>query len=421
MISFPRSFIAVASLHALFILPASGGQGGSDVAASKWVAGWRASMESPGPGSALFLGPQSRRFNNETLRQTAIVTANGKAIRIHLSNLYGDSPLHLSDLYAAIRLSGKAPSGGRNATEIEPGSAHRITFGGQATVEVAAGEEVVSAAGDGVTISFASPLLSPMATWHWIAAQTTYAAPGNQANSKRLANPESLSSFYWLSGIDVNGAPSQKVIAMFGDSITDGAFSTPDKQQRYPDALFTRLQANASSRRFAVINQGITGNRLLHDVAGPSAASRFRREVVLAGGVSHALVLIGINDIGVPGWLNRPDEEVTAEQIIGGLKAIAAQAKTSGIRVYIGTLLPFEGMTSPGFFSASGEDKRQAVNAWIRSNSDFDATVDFDLAMRDPAHPSRLLAAYDSGDHLHPNDAGYAAMANAVDLKLFDQ
>jgi lysophospholipase L1-like esterase len=167
----------------------------------------------------------------------------------------------------------------------------------------------------------------------------------------------------------------------------------------------------------AVLDQGISGNRLLHETEGPNALGRFDRDVLAQPGVTHVIVLEGINDIGMPGYMHRPDEEVTSEEIIGAYRQLILRAHAKGLKVYGATLTPFEDSGEP-YYSPAGEAKREAVNAWIRSQSEFDAVIDFDRVIRDPTHPTRLLAAYDSGDHLHPSDAGYQAMAASIDLRL---
>jgi lysophospholipase L1-like esterase len=168
-----------------------------------------------------------------------------------------------------------------------------------------------------------------------------------------------------------------------------------------------------------VVDEGISGNRVLHDFIGPNALARLDRDVLVQSGAAWVIVLEGINDIGIPGAFGFANEQVSADEIIEGHKQVIARAHAQGLRIYGGTLTPFEGTAFPGYYSLEGEAKRQAVNRWIRTSGAYDAVIDFDAAVRDPAHPTRILPAYDCGDHLHPNDAGYAAMANAVDLRLF--
>jgi lysophospholipase L1-like esterase len=226
--------------------------------------------------------------------------------------------------------------------------------------------------------------------------------------------------------VDVEAPPQGASIVTFGDSITDGANSTADANKRWPDLLAARLQQQPDLRHLSVLNQGIIGNRVLHpsetqfgNLFGPSGILRFDRDVLAQPGVRFLIVLLGINDIGHPGSAAPAHEDVDAEHIAGGYRQFVERAHAKGIRVFGGTLLPFEATTIANFYSGEKEAKRQAVNQWIRTSGAFDGVIDFDKAARDPARPARLLPAYDSGDHLHPNDAGMAAMANAIPLELF--
>jgi lysophospholipase L1-like esterase len=209
------------------------------------------------------------------------------------------------------------------------------------------------------------------------------------------------------------------VVVTLGDALTDGYGSTPDANRRWPDLLAARLIA--AKKQTAVVNASISGNRMLHDFIGPSAVSRFDRDVLALPRVSHLVIMLGVNDFGFPGARNLPDEEVTAADVIDGYKQLIARARAHDIKVYGATLPPFGPIPSrPGFYSEAAEAKRVAVNQWIRTSGAFDGVIDFEAVVRDPKAPNRLLPAYDSGDHLNLNDAGYKAMADAVDLKLFD-
>jgi lysophospholipase L1-like esterase len=206
-------------------------------------------------------------------------------------------------------------------------------------------------------------------------------------------------------------------IVAFGDSITDGVGSTLDTNNRWPNHLANRLMAQPGNRKMGVLDLGISGNRILHDIAGPNAQARFDRDALTQTGVTHVIVLEGINDIGFSAFF--PAEAVTAAEIIAGHQQLIERAHARGLKIYGATLTPFAGTIFPGYFTPEGEAKRQAVNAWIRTSGEYDAVIDFDLVTRDPNNPTFLLPAYDSGDGLHPSNAGYQAMANAIDLKLF--
>jgi lysophospholipase L1-like esterase len=204
-----------------------------------------------------------------------------------------------------------------------------------------------------------------------------------------------------------------------GDSLTDGFGSTPDMNQRWPNLLAQRLQSNWGTSRVAVLNAGISGNRVLHDFVGTGALARFDRDVLVQTGVKYVVVLEGNADFLIPGLIGNPAEVVTVAQVIQGHRQMIDRAHALGLRIYGGTLNPVEGYPFPGFWSAALEAQRQAVNHWIRTSNAYDAVVDFDKVLRDPSHPTRLLPAYDSGDHVHPNDVGCKAMADAIDLSLF--
>jgi lysophospholipase L1-like esterase len=225
-------------------------------------------------------------------------------------------------------------------------------------------------------------------------------------------------SLYVLTGIDVmTTAPTGAVVA-FGDSITDGYGSTLDADRRWPNDLARRFNASECSAGMAVLDQGISGNRLLHDVEGPNSLARFDRDVLALPGITHVVLLEGINDIGLPGYTGNLDEQVSSQEIIGAYRQLIVRAHDKGLKILVATLTPFEGSGEP-YYSREGERKREEVNAWIRAHLEFDGVIDFDRAIQDPTHPTRILAEYDSGDHLHPNDAGYEAMVDAIDLRLF--
>jgi lysophospholipase L1-like esterase len=253
-----------------------------------------------------------------------------------------------------------------------------------------------------------------------------FAGPGDMTSMQDLPNPEIRRPVYFVSGIDIWAPSNTSTTIAFGDSITEGAGQKSGQYIDYPDKLAQRLAAQGETA-IAVVNQGIGGNRILHDVAGPSALSRFDRDVLSLPGTTHIIVLLGINDIGfprirMPGAKGTEAQEgpfksqaVSADEMIVGLKQIIARAHAHGIKVFGATLTPFEGTNS---YDESGEAIRQAVNKWILGTDAFDAIMDFDKAIRDPEHPARVRQEYDSGDHIHPNAAGYQAMADLIPLNL---
>jgi lysophospholipase L1-like esterase len=296
-----------------------------------------------------------------------------------------------------------------------------VTFGGRPTITIAAGALAVSdpvrldvAALQEVSVSIYLRGNSEKLTIHELGLQTAYISPkGDFTASATLPVARTSLSRYLLSAVEVLASTGGDAIVTLGDSITDGFQSTVDANRRWPDFLAERLRALTRRNPISVVNQGISGNRLLHDNVGPSALERFDRDVIAQPGVRWIIVLLGINDIGVPAPV-----AVTADDIIGAHKQLIARAHDAGLKIYGCTLTPFE-KTYPGYYTPEKEITRATVNQWIRTSGAFDAVIDFDRAVRDPDHPTRMLPAYDSGDHLHPNDRGYQTMAAAVDFGLF--
>ncbi|NUQ74620.1 MAG: SGNH/GDSL hydrolase family protein [Polyangiaceae bacterium] len=397
---------------AALALAASGCGGAGEEPVASWTAAWTTSMMAPDPEVLDF---ESRSFSDETLRQQVEVTASGDRVRLRISNLFGSQPLEIAEVRVARAVSPLATA---------PDTDRPVFFAGKPNVTIPAAAEVLSDGvefevnqGDRLAVSIYVSKPSEPATWHPFLTTTSAVAEGNQAASPSFSAPVELTSGYWLAGADVLSATTDKVIVAFGDSITDGSSTTIDGRKRYSDRLFARLQADPETKTIAVVNHGLGGNRLLRDSIGPSGISRFERDVLGTPGVSHVVVLIGINDIGMPGFVG-PSEQVTADEIIGGLESLAVKARSRGVKAFVGTLLPFEDAFPP-YYTPEGEVKRQAVNEWIRGSSAYDGVIDFDAAVRDPGQPSKLLASFDSGDHLHPNDAGHEAMASAVPLSFF--
>ena len=381
--------------------------------ATHWVAAWSAS---PMPADASPDGVNTG-FSNETLREVAQLGLGGRRLRVRLSNAYGAAPLRVDAAHAAL---------GAGAAGTVPGSDRALSFNGAAVVVIPAGASVLSDPLELEVTPFADLAVSlyfsqttgPV-TWHQLATQTSFiSTPGDATAAVLFPLASTTTSLYVLSGVEVEAPRDARAVVVLGDSLTDGYGSTVDAHHRWTDFLARRLAARKHGGAVAVLNGGISGNRLLHDVVGPNALARFDRDVLGQAGVTRLVVLEGINDLGLPGYLRRPAEEVGGKALIGALRQLIARAHAQRLKIYGATLTPFEGSGEP-YYSPSGEAQREVVNAWIRSSGEFDAILDFDRLLRDPDHPGRLLPAYDGGDHLHPNDAGYAAMAGSVELALF--
>jgi lysophospholipase L1-like esterase len=346
-----------------------------------------------------------------TLREVVHVSMGGETLRVRFSNLYGTDPLVIGAARIAQTLKGVA---------VVAGSGKPLTFHGQASVSIPAGALAVS---DGIpfkfaplsdlTVSFYLPNPSGPITEHQLGNATSYHAPGNVVASDTLETPTTLTSWEYLNGIDTLASADTAAVITIGDSITDGAKSTIDTNQRWPDELARRLQADPKYRHFAVLNEAISGNKILLDGAGPNVLARFDRDVLAQSGAKYLLILEGINDIG---RLHSFPDSVTAADLILALDQMIVRAHAHGIAVIGCTLTPYHGA---GYYTENGETIRKAVNDWIRNSGAFDGVVDFEAAVRDPDHPDTFLPADDPGDHLHPNDAGYKVMGDAIDLKLF--
>ena len=365
------------------------------------------------PGGGARLGGPPVTISNQTLRQIVRTSIGGTRVRLVLSNVFGTMPL-------AIGAADIAPRA--RDVDLVAGPAKPMTFGGSPTATVLPGAVLVS---DPVEMSVApvSDLIvdlylpgevginpSPV-TVHNGASQTNYLSQaGDHTGAAVLPMPTRTGAWFLLARVEVMAPPSAAAVVAFGDSITDGARSTVDTNNRWPDHLARRLAA--AGRPVAVLNAGISGNRVLSDGAGVSALARFDKDVLMQTGVTHVVVMEGINDIG----LARDNPSPSAADIIAGHKQLVERARARGLKVYGATLTPFEGAA---YYTPEGESKRRAVNDWIRTSKAYDAVIDFDAVTRDPAAPTKFLPAYDSGDHLHPGDAGYKAMGEAVDLALF--
>jgi lysophospholipase L1-like esterase len=335
---------------------------------------------------------------------------------VRFTNEFGTDPLTIDDAHVALSAGGNA---------IQADSDRKLTFGGAASIRIAPGAAVYSD-----PVSLAVPALADLAisfyvpnqvmrseTYHALALQTNYVAAGDVAGAATLSDAATMSSWYFVSGVDVPAASDARAIVTFGDSITDGARSTPDTNRRWPNVLAERLQKTPGFAHVSVLDEGISGNRVLNEGAGPSALSRLDRDVLAQNGVRYLIILESINDIGHAIKPSAPEDPVTAEQLEFALRQMAEAAHVHGIKVIGATLTPYVGA---GYATDKGEQMRVVVNNWIRTSGVFDAVIDFDKITGDPQNPNRFNPAYDSGDHLHPGDAGYKAMGDAIDLKLFE-
>ncbi len=423
---------------------------------NKWLATWGTAvvaLPASANTAATSLGKQQ-----VTLRQVVHLSQGGKRIRVTLSNEFGTTPLRIDSVHLAFQSAG---------SRILPNTDRTLLFGGEAATTIAPGQtattdavvETVPIFSD-VEISMVLPAQElPTITFHASAYTTTYIAPGDHGTAEQFLPPTAPSpglgvpdvraaatgplgnkailqsannstgsgfgseasgavaqatSWYFLKRIEVDSTRKSNAVVTLGDSITDGAGSTTETNRRWPDILAPLLAANKKTAALSVVNEGIGGNRILHEGAGPSALDRFDREVLGQPGVRYVVMLEGINDIGN---MNRsPSDAITEQQLIDAFTTLAHRAHAQGVRFIVATILPYEGAK---YFSAEGERIRQNVNSFLRTSQEFDGVVDFDKVTRDPEHPTQLLAKYDHGDHLHPSDQGYAAMGAAVNLKLF--
>ncbi len=414
--SFLRQVLCRAAAIALISLVAQGAHADGDSLTSslggRWVATWTAS-----PDRNIYPTAPKNFPAATTIRQIVHTSVGGNQLRLRLSNEFGTAPVVVGPVHVALSAAG---------AKTVPNSDRTVTFGGNTTATLLAGAPLVSDPIDlpiaplsDVAISLFLPNATALGTIHNYAAQTAYVSAGDNTAAPDQPSPTTYTSRFYVSALLVNAQNQPRTVVAFGDSITDGQNSTTDANKRWPDVLSRRLNSHGPWGAFAVLNQGIAGNRVLADLAGISALARYDRDVLSLPGVQWVILLEGINDIGFPGGTLAPNSPaVTADEIIRGYKQILVRSREHGIKVMGGTLTPFKGSEVPylNYWSSQKEATRQAVNQWIRTSGAFDAVVDFDAAVRDPANPQSLLPAYDSGDHLHPNDAGYAAMAGAVNL-----
>jgi lysophospholipase L1-like esterase len=383
----------------------------SAASAPHWVASWQASPQPVWGADFLFPTLVPATLHDQTFRQTARISLGGPRLRVRLSNAYGTQPLRIGAASVAAR-AGATP---------QP-----LSFDGLPGVLIGPGQErlsdplpLVTDDRQALQVSVFVPGPTSVQTFHWEGRQTSWTAPGDQSRAQALSAASSTTARLFLAGIEVEAAARARSVVVIGDSITDGATASLDQDQRWTDHLAARL----APRGIAVVNAGISGGRLLRDGMGESVLARLQRDALDQPGVASVIVLIGINDISWPGTaFARNQARPALAELQAGYRALAEQARGRGIRIAGATLTPFAGAL-PGtplddYYHPDKDVLRRQLNAWLRTDSPFDAVIDLDAALRDPADPSQMAAAYDSGDHLHPGDAGNRAMAEAVDLEV---
>ena len=386
-------------------------------AASTWQTTWYAAPQPVWDSSFVLPTNIPPSLSGQTVREIVRASIGGKQVRVQLSNRYGTTPLHIG----AVRIALAGKGGAMVAA-----SDRALTFNGSAAVTIAPGAPVFSDPVDfplaplsQLAISTYLPVPTPLSTFHWGDQQTAFIGTGDVTRQPRFGPMQAIKGRVFLTSVLVDASATARTVIAFGDSITDGNGSTHDANRRWPDALAQRL----AGRGVAVVNAGISGARLLGDKMGANALARFGQDVLAHPGPKTVIVLIGINDIGWPGSPFAPgDRTVTPAELIAGYRQLIALALLHQVRIVGATLPPFEGALAgtpfEGHYSRAKDQVREAVNAWMRTAGAFDAVIDIDALLRDPAHPGRLLPAFDSGDHLHPGDAGYYAMAAAMPFEI---
>ena len=383
-----------------------------------WTGSWACSQQIPEPANAL----ASEELRHALLRQIVHLSIGGDRIRVRVSNTFGTQPLHLASVHIARPLSS-------TGSAIDTATDRSLSFNNAMDVTIPAGAEYLSDPIEfhvlplsdlSITIQFEDPPVGE--TSHSGSRATSYLSTTGNPASRDLPDAKRIDHWFQLSGVDVAATTQASALVALGDSITDGHGATTNGNDRWPDILSARLQTTPTTRFISVLNQGIGGNHLLTDGLGPNALARFDRDVLAQPGAKYVLVLEGVNDLGGAtrvSEISQAEHDALVARVIGAYTQMIERAHAHGLRIFGGTITPYTGSDyyHPGSMS---EADRQKINAWIRSAGHFDASIDFDKAIADPADPKRMLPAYDSGDHLHPSPAGYKAMAGAVPLALFN-
>lgn len=386
---------------------------------TEWVGSWASAQQIPDERYAL----PAEELTDTTLRQIVRLTLGGKSVRVRLSNAFGTVPLHVRSAHIARSLD---PTTGTNV----PGTDRTLMFSGRSDVVIPAGAEYLSdpVAGDlpafcDLCISLHLGTLPSPQTGHPGARQISFIGRGDQTSAPEFTSFKQITQWYFLAAVEVLAPAGCAVVATLGDSMTDGRGSTTNGNNRWPDNLARRLQANPKTRHVGVVNAGSGGNRLLLDVVGPNGLARLNADVLMQTGVRFLIVFEGINDLGtatIDHEIPPAEHHELTRRIIAAYEQIIARCHARHVKVMGATILPYMGSAYYHPTSAN-EDDRQTINAWIREPGHFDAVADFDAAVRDPDRPDRLLPAYDSGDHLDPSPEGYQAMADVIPLEFFAQ